>query len=190
MRNLISIPFAFVLGTGLAQAQSMDPMTMDHTKMDHAAHMAAMADAHRQAEVAKRGKDVMPFKLSATTHIFTKNAEGGIQRVVAKKSSDKAQVKLVRRHLHEIRDQFLQGDFSGPSHIHGQEMPGLADLKAAKPGQIGIAYRDVKGGAELTYKTLNASLVAAMHQWFDAQLSDHGKDAMESHAQHEGMMKQ
>lgn len=70
--------------------------------------------------------------------------------MVAKKSTDKVQVKLVRQHLHEIREQFLQGDFSGSSHIHGQEMPGLAELKAAKPGQIGIAYRDVKGGAELT----------------------------------------
>jgi len=29
-------------------------------------------------------------------------------------------------------------------------MPGLAELKAAKPGQIAIAYKDVKGGAELT----------------------------------------
>ena len=68
-------------------------------------------------------------------------------------------------------------------------MPGLAELKAAKPGQIGIAYRDVKDGAELTYNTSDASLVVALHQWFDAQLSDHGKDAMGSHAQHEGMSK-
>lgn len=192
MRNYLSIPFAFVLWTGLAQAQAqtMYPTTMDHTKMDHAAHMAAMADAQRQAEVANRGKDVMPFALAATTHIFTKNAEGGVQRVVAKKSSDKTQVKLVRQHLHEIRDQFLQGDFSGPSHIHGQEMPGLAELKAAKPGQIDIAYRDVKAGAELTYKTSDVFRVAALHQWFDAQLSDHGKDAMEGHAHHKDMMQQ
>lgn len=35
-------------------------------------------------------------------------------------------------------------------------MPGLAELKAAKPGQIDIAYSDVKGGAELTYKTTDA----------------------------------
>jgi len=190
MRNYLSIPFAFVLWTGLAQAQTMDPTTMDHTKMDHAARMAAMADAQRQAEVANRGKDVMPFALAATTHIFTKSAEGGVQRVVTKKSSDKTQVKLVRQHLHEIRDQFLQGDFSGPSHIHGQEMPGLAELKAAKPGHIDIAYRDVKAGAELTYKTSDVFLVAALHQWFDAQLSDHGKDAMEGHAHHKDMMQQ
>jgi hypothetical protein len=182
MRNNVTL--ALVLLAGLAQAQ-----TMDHSKMDHAVHMATTAGGQRQAEVAQRGKDVMPFALTATTHIFIKNAEGGIQRVVAKKSSDMAQTKLVRQHLQEIRDQFLQGDFSGPSRIHGQEMPGLAELKTAKPGQIVIAYRDVKGGAELTYKTPETSLVAALHQWFDAQLSDHGTDAMEGHTHHDGMKK-
>lgn len=29
------------------------------------------ADADRQAEVAQRGAEVMPFSLKATTHIFT-----------------------------------------------------------------------------------------------------------------------
>lgn len=157
--------------------------------MDHAAHMAAMAGAQREAEVAGRGKDVMPFSLAATTHVFTKTVAGGVQKVVAKKSTNATQVKLVRQHMQELRDQFLNGDFSGPSHIHGQDMPGLSDLKHAKPGQIGILYKEVRSGAELTYNTTDASLVAALHKWFDAQLSDHGKDAMEGHAQHDGIKK-
>ena len=173
---------------GLAMTFSANAQTMDHSKMDHAAHMAKMADAQRQSEVANRGKDVMPFTLAATTHIFTKGAQGGVMKVVAKKSSDTAQVKLVRKHLQEIRQQFLQGDFSGPSHIHGQDMPGLGPLRAAKHGQIDIAYKDVTGGAELRYKTVDSYLVAALHQWFDAQVSDHGKDAMKGH-NHADMMK-
>lgn len=68
-------------------------------------------------------------------------------------------------------------------------MPGLADLRAAKPGQIAIDYKDVKGGGQLTYKTGDPTLVAALHKWFDAQLADHGKDAMEGHANHGEMMK-
>ena len=63
-------------------------------------------------------------------------------------------------------------------------MPGLADLKAARPGQVTIEYRDVDAGAELRYRTSDAKLVAALHQWFDAQLSDHGADAMAGHMQH------
>lgn len=173
---------ATTLGVIVAFAGSAFAQTMDHSKMNHAAHMTTIADAQREAEVSQRGEEIMPFSLAATTHIFTKNAEGGMQRVVAKKSTDADQVKLVREHLLEIRKQFLNGDFSGPSRIHGDDMPGLADLKTAKPGQISIVYQDVEGGAELIYKTSDASLVTALHQWFDAQLSDHGKDAMEGHS--------
>jgi hypothetical protein len=152
--------------------------------------VAQAADAQRQAEVAKLGAEVMPFSLKATTHVFTKTAQGGAQRVVAKSATDATQVRLVREHLHEIQTQFLKGDFSGPSHIHGNEMPGLAGLKAAKPGQVSIDYKDVDGGAELTYRTADAKLVAALHQWFDAQLSDHGPDAMAGHQHHQhGEMK-
>jgi len=110
--------------------------------------------------------------------------EGGTQRVIAKSPADAQQVKLVREHLHGIRAEFLKGDFSGPSHIHGNEMPGLAELKAAKPGEVTIAYKDVVGGAELSYRAADAKLTAALHKWFDAQLSDHGADAMAGHRHH------
>lgn len=176
MRKLIVASFAIVALNGPAGAQTAVTAPMDSQN-----HMAAMAEATRQADVAQRGKDVMPFDLKATSHIFTKNGAGGIQRVVAKKVSDAAQVKLLRQHLREIKVQFGTGNFSGPTHIHGQDMPGLADLKAAKPGRIAIAYKNVKGGAELVYKTSDAKLVMALHKWFDAQLSDHGPDAMEGH---------
>lgn len=139
------------------------------------------ADSARQAEVAGRGADVMPFNLKATTHVFTKTAHGGVQRVVAKSASDQQQVELVRAHLHEIQDQFINGDFSGPSHVHGARMPGLAQLQAAEPGQISIDYQEVAGGAELTYRISDPKLVSSLHAWFDAQLSDHGADAMPGH---------
>lgn len=143
-----------------------------------AACAAPPADAQRQAEVAQRGADVMPFSLQQTTHVFTKTARGGTQRVVAKDPRNAAQVRLVRAHLRDLREQFQNGDYSGPEHIHGHEMPGLAELRAARPGQISMTYREVKGGAELAYRTSDATLATALHQWFDAQLSDHGSDAM------------
>jgi hypothetical protein len=98
----------------------------------------------------------------------------------------------VREHLRDLRSQFLKGDYSGPGHIHGADMPGLAELQAVKPGQVSIDYKDVTAGAELTYRTADSKLVAALHQWFDAQLSDHGADAMAGHMHHDhgAMMKQ
>lgn len=162
------------------------------------AAVAAMAPsfadaAHRQAEVARLGADVMPFRLKATTHVFTKTDRGGVQQVVAKDAADVQQVKLVREHLRDIRLQFLKGNFSGPTHIHGAEMPGLAVLKTSGPGQMSIEYKDVEAGAKLTYDTADAKLVKALHLWFDAQLADHGSDATAGHSQHHdhgSMMKQ
>ena len=181
-------PMAMAMAMACAvSSQTMDGQVMDHQNMDHAAHMKMMAESQRQAEVSQLGKDVMPFSLSATTHIFAKSDTGGVQQVVAKVAGDEAQTKLIQQHLKEIQAQFLKGDYSGPTHIHGQTMPGLAELKAAKPGQITIVYREIKDGAELTYETANVKLVAALHQWFDAQLSDHGKDAMEGQAHHKEM---
>lgn len=187
MLKILVVSCAMATLASGAQAQTVDSTAMDHSNMDHAAHMKMMAQAQRQAAVAERGKDVMPFSLAATAHVFRKTAEGGVQQVVAKKATDAAQVNLVRGHLQEIREQFLTGDFSGPAHIHGQDMPGLAELREAKAGQIAIDYKDIKGGGQLTYRTADASRVAALHQWFDAQLADHGKDAMEGHANHGNM---
>ncbi|WP_180736341.1 aspartate carbamoyltransferase [Paraburkholderia sp. PGU19] len=134
----------------------------------------------RQGKIAQRGTEVMPFSLAPTTHIFTKTADGGIQQVVTKRN-DAEQAALIRQHLAMIAQQFAAGDFEGPEHIHGEDMPGLAALRAAKPGELKIRYRALPNGGEIAYRTVQPWLVVALHQWFDAQLSDHGHDAMAGH---------
>ena len=144
-------------------------------------------DRGRQAEVAQRGAEVMPFSLKATTHIFTKSDDGGSQQVIAKNPADSVQIRLIRAHLRRIQTQFQRGDFSGPARIHGTDMPGLAQLRAAKSGQILITYEDIKGGGKLTYRSDDTKLVSSLHAWFDAQISDHGADATDGHMHHQGM---
>jgi hypothetical protein len=65
-------------------------------------------------------------------------------------------------------------------------MPGLAELNAAPKGKLRIDFREVPAGAELSYSTSDPALVEALHQWFDAQLSDHGTAAMAGHPHHHG----
>jgi hypothetical protein len=144
-------------------------------------NLARAADISRQEDVAKRGAVVMPFDLNSTVHIFTKTANGGIQKIITRKPNDEVQVRLVRNHLKEIADQFSKGDYSGPSSIHGDEMPGLSELKHAQPGEIKFQYGEVNSGAEIRYTTDKPKLIAAIHTWFDSQLSDHGSDAMAGH---------
>ncbi|MDP1557926.1 MAG: aspartate carbamoyltransferase [Nitrosomonas sp.] len=139
------------------------------------------ADERRLDEVAERGTHVMPFDLDKTTHIFSKTDTGGIQQVIVKDKSDTEQINLIRSHLSEITEEFNQGNFSNPEKIHGATMPGLAEMKAAKSGQINIVYKELPDGAEITYTTHIEKLKLAIHQWFDAQLSDHARHAVPGH---------
>jgi hypothetical protein len=130
----------------------------------------------RQAEVAKRGAQVMPFDLEKTVHVFQKLEDGGLQKVVVKDPSNKEQVPLIQSHLKAESEKFRKGDFSDPAKIHGEDMPGLAELKAGAK-QIDIRYTSLPDGAQVRYTTKNTKLLAALHRWFDAQLSDHGHHA-------------
>lgn len=140
--------------------------------------------AARQAEVAARGAEVMPFDLEATTHRFTKTPDGGVQTVTADDPDDAVQVRLIREHLAEERDNFARGDFADPARIHGTDMPGVAELSAGYR-QISVAYADLPAGAELRYTTTEPALADAVHAWFDRQLMDHGAHAESGdHAEH------
>lgn len=144
-------------------------------------HAAEKASEQRLNEVAERGSHVMPFDLEKTTHIFSKTDMGGIQQVIAKDKSDSEQIDRIRLHLSEIAKEFQQGDYSNPEKIHGAAMPGLAELKASKHGQIKIVYKELPDGAEITYSTHIEKLKLAIYRWFDAQLSDHARHAVPGH---------
>ena len=130
----------------------------------------------RQATVASRGAQVMPFDLDATTHTFTKTDDGGIQQVTADDPGDDEQVNLIRDHLRAERENFARGDFDDPAAIHGMDMPGVSELQAGYR-DITVTYRERPGGADLIYATTTAPLVDAIHEWFDRQVMDHGSHA-------------
>ena len=130
----------------------------------------------RQKEVAVRGAKVMPFDLEKTMHVFQTLDDGGLQKVVVKDPSNKEQIALIQSHLKEETERFRKGDFSDPAKIHGEDMPGLAELKAGA-GKIDVRYTALPDGAQIQYMTKDPKLVVALHRWFDAQLSDHGHHA-------------
>lgn len=130
----------------------------------------------RQEEVADRGAVVMPFDLTATTHVFDTTDDGGIQTVVADDPEDRDQIRLIRSHLREEVARFEVGDFGDPEAVHGHQMPGLAVLDA-NADALTISYRDVSDGGEITYRSDDQVVVAALHDWFAAQVSDHDTHA-------------
>ena len=142
------------------------------------------ASEARLDEIAQKGVQIMPFNLDQTVHVFSKKEDGGLQQVIVKNQINTGQIKLIRQHLNKIANKFKQGDFSDPSKLHGDNMPGLAMLKKAKPGEINIIYTELPDGAQIIYSSDNPALILAIHQWFDAQLSDHARHAMPNHPHH------
>ena len=68
--------------------------------------------------------------------------------MTAKKPSNSEQIELIQAHLQEIADKFQRGDFSDPAHIHGHQMPGLAELETGAD-QIEILYTELPDGAQI-----------------------------------------
>ena len=137
----------------------------------------------RQEAVEARGATVMPFDLKATTHTFDATDTGGIQTVVADDPSDNEQIALIRSHLRKEVQRFRRGDFGDVESIHGHDMPGVRTL-AANADSLDVTYGDVDHGGEVVYASGDPAMVTALHDWFAAQLRDHGADAHAGH--HDG----
>jgi hypothetical protein len=122
----------------------------------------------------------MPFDLEATTHRFEPTSGGLVQTVVADDPDDAEQVDLVREHLAAEAERFRRGDYGDPARIHGDDMPGLADLEAGADA-ITITLAEVDAGARLTFATDDLDLLDALHRWAAAQTTDHGAHAEQPH---------
>lgn len=137
---------------------------------------APAESATRQQQVRSNSVKVMPFSMSGTMHSFASDATGGVMTVVTRKP-DARQTALIRAHLRKEAAAFAAGDYADPSTIHGGTMPGLAALSAGAL-RVAVRYGDVANGAHITFRSRDHALIAAVHRWFAAQISDHGHDAM------------
>jgi hypothetical protein len=120
-----------------------------------------------QAEVA-----AATFDPAAVVQTFTKTTAGGVHRVVAAESSDATQIGRIRATLKSVADDFV-GHYTGDRRqTQGGGVAGLGTLVAAAPGELHCEYLEVRAGAEVRYSSDSPRLVAALHEWFDAQSAD------------------
>lgn len=142
------------------------------------------ADPKQTDEMRQRMQQVVPYALDQTLQTFTKTIHGGVQHVIAKSADNTRQIKLIQQHLLKIADEFRKGDFSATERIHGADMPGLVQLKTAKTDDIKFEYKALPNGAQIHYTTEYPQFDQALHEWFDAQISDHGNAEIPEHIQH------
>ncbi len=160
------------LSAGLVACGSTTPMASRDPKTP---------TTSRQADVAAKGAAVMPFDVAKTLHTFTNTDVGGVMLVATRAADDATNIALIRTHLSQQATNFAGGNFDDPTGIHGASMPGLTALKAGAT-KMKVVYADAAQGAKITFTTAEPSLVSALHSWFDAQVMDHGTDAMAGHS--------
>lgn len=129
--------------------------------------------------IEERSTQVMPFDMNRTMHMFDPTPDGGVQSVIVH-DGDPKQIALVRSHLRKEASAFARGDFADPAEIHGTKMPGLERLRAGAR-KIAVTYAPTSNGASIRYKSSDATMIAAIHEWFAAQVKDHGAHAIMSH---------
>ena len=135
-------------------------------------------------KVQQRTQQVVPYALEQTQLTFTKTVHGGVQHVVVKSAENTQQIKLIQENLLKMANDFRKGDFSVTEHIHGTEMPGLAQLKKAETDDIKYEFKALPNGAQIHYSTEYPLYVQALHEWFDAQMSEHGSEVVPEHIKH------
>jgi hypothetical protein len=126
----------------------------------------------------------LPYARDETLQTFSKTVHGGVQHVIAKSEKNTRQIKLIQAHLLKISKEFRKGDFSATERIHGVDMPGLVQLKKAETDDVLYEYKALPNGAQIHYSSEYPQLVQALHEWFDAQKSSHGDDAVPEHQRH------
>jgi hypothetical protein len=127
--------------------------------------------------MAARAQAVMPFDLARTDHTFTQTAYGGIQTVVVNDPSNSRDRDLIRAHLRAEAENFRRGDYDDPARIHGMDMPGV-DALSRGSDHVDVAFAEISGGARITYRATDPTLISALHEWFDRQTHDHQMTGM------------
>jgi hypothetical protein len=138
--------------------------------------VCAQSTSEKRRDVEKNGAIVMPFSQTDTMHMFASTTSGGKQTVIVKDGNPK-QIILVRAHLRKEAAAFARGDFSDPGAIHGKTMPGIAAMHAGYK-HLAVTYGEIPSGATITYASSDPTLVSAIHQYFAAQVDEHGAHAM------------
>src|SRR5690348_15211193 len=128
------------------------------------------------AALQERGKRAMGVDQYTSTHHFDALPDGGrieLQRDV----DDSAGVARIRAHIREIARAFADGDFSTPTLVHLQEVPG-AQTMAAKRAVIMYEPRDLPHGAELRIHTTDPDALRAIHEFMAFQRTEHHATGM------------
>ncbi|TAK62478.1 MAG: aspartate carbamoyltransferase [Methylobacter sp.] len=146
-----------------------------------AAAEAQESDAGKHAAKNTDAHQLLPYAVDRALEGFVKTANGGIMQIIAKSDNDSQQIKRMQQYLRQTAEEYGKGDFSSTERFHGANMPGLAQMKAAKAGEIKYQYKALNNGGQIVFSTEDPQLLNALHAWIDAQIKEHGSAGLSEH---------
>jgi len=140
-----------------------------------------MHASHHNEQVDARGDIGMGFDHLKSTHHFLINEKGGTIEAYAKDSSDTQTRDQIRTHFQKIAKMFAEGNFDLPMFIHGQEPPGVPQMKSLIR-DIQFEYQERPAGGIVKISTENAEALTAVHDFLNFQIREHRTgDAVKNH---------
>lgn len=161
MRPLL-IAAAWLAAAGPLAAQQHHHAPVTPARADSDTAFAAMQD---------RGKQVMGVDQYTARHVFESRADGG-RIELQETGDDTAAVTRIRQHLADIAAAFARGDFSAPSLVHLQRVPGT-QVMAAKRDAITYRVAPLPRGGEVLITSRDPDAVAAVHEFLAFQRHEH-----------------
>ena len=120
-----------------------------------------------------RGKQVMGFDQTKTSHHFLLYDDGGAIDVSVKDPADKANLDAIRAHLPHIAKLFADGQFDAPMLVHDtKQVPGTADLARLK-ARVRYTFVETRTGGRVDIVTADKAALAAVHAFLLFQIKDH-----------------
>lgn len=138
---------------------------------DTSKHGGSETDSTYQAMQA-RGQRAMGVDQYTSTHRFDTLPDGGRIELRRNSEADTAGIRRIRAHLRDIARAFKAGDFSAPTFVHMQAVPGVQAM-AAKRDVITYVMQELPRGGDVRMTTRDADAVRAIHEFMAFQRGEH-----------------
>ena len=138
---------------------------------DSEARRAAAGADTGFASVQERGREAMGVDQYTSTHVFQPLADGG-RIELQRDATDSTGRARILAHLGRIAAAFAAGDFTLPGFVHAREVPGT-EVMAARRSAIEYAVESLPRGGALRLRTVDSSVVDAIHRFLAFQRMDH-----------------
>jgi hypothetical protein len=127
-----------------------------------------------------RGRIAMGVDQYTSIHRFDDLPDGG-RIELQRDRDDSAGIAAIRAHMRAIARAFAAGDFSTPSMVHLESVPGSATMRARRTA---IRYEplDLQRGAALRIRSDDRESIAAIHRFLAYQRREHRTSGGSAHA--------